>query len=65
MVSLYFNDQAATRFPILVELQGDQALPIPAGVADFVVQDRLVLPAGAQLLATFLTPTTSVPALRQ
>ena len=52
-IGLYFTDQPATKFPILVELQNDAALDIPPGVADFQVNDTFTLPADVDLLAIY------------
>jgi tetratricopeptide (TPR) repeat protein len=52
-IGLYFTDQPATKFPILLELQDDAALDIPAGVANFPVKDSFTMPADVQLLAIY------------
>ena len=41
-IGLYFTDQPATKFPILLELQDDAALDIPARVANFPVSDSIL-----------------------
>ena len=52
-IGLYFTDQPATKFPILLELQDDAALDIPAGVANFPVNDSFTMPTDVQLLAIY------------
>ena len=43
-VGLYFTDKPATVHPMLLEMQNDGALDIPAGAKDFVVTDEFKLP---------------------
>ncbi len=52
-IGLYFTDQAPTRFPMLVQLEHDGALDIPAGRVDFVVKDWLKLPVDVDLLGIY------------
>ncbi len=52
-VGLYFTDQPQTKFPLLVELENDQALDIPAGTADFAISDDFRLPLDADVLAVY------------
>jgi tetratricopeptide (TPR) repeat protein len=52
-IGLYFTNQPATKFPILLELQNDKALDIPAGANDFVVTDDFSLTADVDLLAIY------------
>lgn len=52
-VGLYFADRPAKRFPMLVQLEHDGALDIPAGNAQFVVTDHLKLPIAVDLLAIY------------
>jgi Flp pilus assembly protein TadD len=52
-VGLYFADRPATRFPMLLQLEHDGALDIPAGDAQFVVTDHLKLPIAVDLLAIY------------
>jgi Tfp pilus assembly protein PilF len=52
-IGLYFTDQPATKFPILMELQDDAALDIPAGVANFPVSDSFTMPTDVDLLAIY------------
>ena len=52
-IGLYFTDQPATKFPMLLQLQNDAKLDIPAGEKNFVVSDELTLPIDADLLAIY------------
>ncbi len=52
-IGVYFTDKAASRFPLLLELQNDRALDIPAGASDFVVTDDFTLPVEVELLAIY------------
>ena len=52
-VGLYFTSEKPRYFPIVLQLQDDQALNIPAGVRDFVVCDEYRLPEDAHLLAIY------------
>ena len=52
-VGLYFANQPPKRFPMLVQLEHDGALDIPAGAARFVVTDHLKLPIAVDLLAIY------------
>jgi tetratricopeptide (TPR) repeat protein len=52
-IGLYFTDQPATKFPMLLQLQRDANLDIPAGEKDFVVSDQLTLPIDVDLLAIY------------
>jgi tetratricopeptide (TPR) repeat protein/mono/diheme cytochrome c family protein len=52
-VGLYFTDVKPTRFPMLVQLEHDGALDIPAGATDFVVTDELELPLAVDVLAVY------------
>lgn len=52
-LGLYFTDKPATKFPVLLELQNDQALDIPPGDANFLVTDQFTLPTEVQLLAIY------------
>jgi Tfp pilus assembly protein PilF len=52
-VGLYFTDQPATKFPILIQLQADRQLDIPPGVRDFVVSDSFTLPVDVDLLGVY------------
>ena len=52
-LGLYFTDQVATKFSMLLELQNDAALDIPPGVANFPVSDSFTMPADVDLLAIY------------
>ena len=52
-IGIYFTDQPATKFPVLLQLENDRALDIPAGQKDFLVTDRFTLPEDIQLLAIY------------
>jgi tetratricopeptide (TPR) repeat protein len=52
-LGLYFTDQPATRFPMLLQLENDQKLDIPAGDNNFVVTDEFTMPEDVDLLAIY------------
>lgn len=52
-VGLYFTKQAATEFPVLVQLECDKQLDIPAGDKNFEVRDEFTLPVDVELLAIY------------
>jgi Flp pilus assembly protein TadD/mono/diheme cytochrome c family protein len=52
-VGLYFASKPATKQPILVSLDRDDALDIPAGDAHFVVEDSLMLPVDVEALGVY------------
>lgn len=52
-LGLYFTDEPATKFPILLELQNDLALDIPPGAAHFPVNDEFTITADVDLLAIY------------
>jgi len=52
-IGIYFTDQAATRFPVLLQLENDRALDIPAGDSNFLVTESFTLPEDVQLLAVY------------
>lgn len=52
-LGLYFTDQPATRFPMLLQLENDQKLDIPPGEKNFVVTDEFTLPEHVDLLAIY------------
>jgi Flp pilus assembly protein TadD/mono/diheme cytochrome c family protein len=52
-VGLYFTDEPATLHPMLLELENDSALHIPAGAKDFLVSDTFALPIDVSLLAIY------------
>ncbi len=52
-VGLYFTDKPAIVHPMLLQLQNDAALDIPAGASDFVVTDEFRLPLAVDLLGIY------------
>jgi hypothetical protein len=52
-IGLYFTSQAPTRFPLVIELENDGALHIPAGARDFLVSDDFRVPLDADILAVY------------
>lgn len=52
-VGLYFSDKPPARFPMLLQLERDGALDIPAGKKDFVVTDEFQLPVDVDVLAVY------------
>ncbi|GAC1647030.1 MAG: hypothetical protein NVS9B15_05460 [Acidobacteriaceae bacterium] len=52
-IGLYFTREEATKHPMLLQLEHDAALDIPAGQANFVVEDSLKLPVGVDVLGIY------------
>ncbi len=52
-VALYFTDKPPTVFPILIQLEHDGALNIPADNRDFLVSDDFRMPVDADVLAVY------------
>jgi len=52
-IGIYFTDEPATRFPVLLQIENDRALDIPAGDGNFTVSDEFTLPESVQLLALY------------
>lgn len=52
-IGIYFTDEPATKFPMLLQLQNDGKLDIPPGDANFVVTDQLTLPVDVDLLGIY------------
>jgi tetratricopeptide (TPR) repeat protein len=52
-VGLYFADRPPKRFPMLLQLEHDGAIDIPAGSVRSVVTDHLKLPVAVDLLAIY------------
>ena len=52
-IGLYFTDDPATKFPMLLQLENDAKLDIPAGARKFVVTDDFKLPEDVELLAIY------------
>jgi Tfp pilus assembly protein PilF len=51
-IGLYFSDTPPTRTPISVKLES-QAIDIPAGAADYVVEDSYVLPVDVEAVSVY------------
>jgi tetratricopeptide (TPR) repeat protein len=52
-IGLYFTSQPATKFPMLLQLENDAKLDIPAGQKGFVVTDKFTLPVDVDLMAIY------------
>jgi Flp pilus assembly protein TadD len=52
-IGIYFTDKPPTQFPLLVQLEHDGAINIPAGAHDFVVADEFRLPMDSDILAIY------------
>ena len=52
-LGIYFTDEPATKFPLLLQLENDRMLDIPAGEKKFVVTDEFTLPESVSLLAIY------------
>jgi tetratricopeptide (TPR) repeat protein/mono/diheme cytochrome c family protein len=52
-IGIYFTPHAATKFPMLLQLEDDVKLDIPAGEKNFVVTDSFQLPVEVELLAIY------------
>ena len=52
-IGIYFTDKPPAHFPLLVQLENDRALRIPAGVRDFVISDNFRLPMDVDILAVY------------
>jgi Flp pilus assembly protein TadD/mono/diheme cytochrome c family protein len=52
-IGLYFTSEPAKQPPMLLQLENDAALDIPAGEKDFAVEDELKLPEDVDLLAIY------------
>ncbi len=52
-VGLYFTDHPGTTLPMLVQLEHDGALDIPAGAKDFLVSDDFTVPMDMDVLAVY------------
>jgi Flp pilus assembly protein TadD len=52
-IGLYFTDKPATELPMLLQLENDAALDIPAGNANFIVSDELKLPVSVDVLGIY------------
>lgn len=52
-IGLYFTEKPPTRFPLILELEDDDALNIPPGAKSFAVADDFRLPEDANVLAIY------------
>jgi Flp pilus assembly protein TadD/mono/diheme cytochrome c family protein len=52
-IGLYVTPKPATSLPMLLQLEDDNALDIPANTPDFVVQDQLTLPIAVDVLGVY------------
>jgi Flp pilus assembly protein TadD len=52
-LGLYFTDTPPAQHPMLVQLENDKALDIPAGAESFPVKDDFTLPADVAVLAVY------------
>ncbi len=52
-IGIYFTSVPATKFPLLLQLENDRKLNIPAGDQNFVVTDEFTLPEPVSLLAIY------------
>jgi tetratricopeptide (TPR) repeat protein/mono/diheme cytochrome c family protein len=52
-IGLYFTSHAATKIPMLLQLENDLKLDIPPGDNDFVVTDAFTLPVDVDLMAIY------------
>jgi Flp pilus assembly protein TadD len=52
-IGLYFTDKPPDKQPMLLQLEDDAALDIPAGARDFVVQDEMKLPVDVEVLGVY------------
>ena len=52
-IGIYFTPHPATKFPMLLQLENDAKLDIPAGDKNFVVTDDFTLPIDVELMAIY------------
>ena len=52
-IGLYFTPRPATKVPMLLQLENDLKLDIPAGQKDFLVTDDFTLPVDVNLMAIY------------
>ena len=52
-VGLYFSTKPATSHPMLLQLERDAAIDIPAGASSFVIEDQLKVPAAVNVLGVY------------
>jgi Flp pilus assembly protein TadD/mono/diheme cytochrome c family protein len=53
VIGIYFSDKPPTRFPMLLQLENDGALDIPAGKKDFIITDDYRLPLDVDVLGIY------------
>jgi Flp pilus assembly protein TadD/mono/diheme cytochrome c family protein len=53
MIGLYFTAQPQTKFPMLLQLEHDTAIDIPAGKKDFLLTDEVRMPMDVDVLAIY------------
>jgi Flp pilus assembly protein TadD len=53
VLGLYFTQQPPRRFPMLLQLEHDGAIDVPAGARDIAISDELTLPLDCELLAIY------------
>jgi Flp pilus assembly protein TadD len=52
-LGLYFTDKPATLHPMLLQMENDGALDIPAGAKNFLVTDEFTIPVNVEVLAIY------------
>lgn len=52
-IGIYFTGAPETKFPMLVQLERDDKLDIPAGDPDFLISDEITLPMDVNVLAVY------------
>lgn len=52
-IGLYFTDEPPKHFPMLLQLDRDDALDVPPGDSDFIVEDSLELPVDVDVLGVY------------
>ena len=53
MIGLYFTSQPQRKFPMLLQLEHDSMIDIPAGDKDFLISDNIRLPIDVNVLAIY------------
>jgi hypothetical protein len=52
-IGLYFTEKPPTMFPMLLELEHDEAIDIPPGARDFLAADDFKMPVDSDVLAIY------------
>jgi tetratricopeptide (TPR) repeat protein/mono/diheme cytochrome c family protein len=52
-IGIYFTPHAATKFPMLLQMENDLKLDIPSGEKNFAVTDDFILPVDVDLMAIY------------